>query len=117
MSDLSDELIAIDGAIIRFVAAMREKMHNKAFEGFRGWNNPENKILLRNLLQEHLSKDTQTAKQMVDIANFSMMLWYIEILENGTPTPPPSAADVFIHLRQEIGHYFDNIDSPNDLLG
>ncbi|KPL80241.1 hypothetical protein [Herpetosiphon geysericola] len=116
MSDLSTELIAIDAALIRFVAAMREKLHAKAVAGFRGWNNPENKILFRNLLQEHLSKDTQSAKQMADIANFALMLWWIEILEDGTPTPPPSIADVFIHLRHELGHHFDGIDTPDDLL-
>ena len=116
MSDLADELETIDATIITFAEAMREKMHSKAIAGVRGWNNPDNKIFLRNMLQEHLSKDTQTAKQMVDVANFAMMLWMIEILEGGTPADPPSIVAAFDHLRQEFGHYFDHINDADDLL-
>lgn len=117
MNDLADELETIDATIIAFATAMREKMHSKAIAGVRGWDNPDNKIFLRNMLHEHLGKDSQTAKQMVDVANFAMMLWLIEILEGGTPADPPSIVTTFDHLRQEFGHHFDHINSPDDLLG
>lgn len=82
--ELAHELDSIDKALEAFARSMREKMHIKAAKGWRGWNDPNNKVLIRNLLQEHVMKDIRTAKQMVDVANLAMMVWYIELIEDGT---------------------------------
>lgn len=80
--DFDYECAAINRAVDRFAAAMREKMIAKAREGFRGWNDPQNKAMLRAGLEEHLHKDRVTSKQMPDIGNYSMMLWLIEQIED-----------------------------------
>lgn len=90
--ELAHELAQIDKALDAFSRSMREKMHSKAIKGWRGWNNPDEKIYLRNTLQEHVSKDIRTAKQMVDVANIAMMIWFIELLEDTTLESDSSAS-------------------------
>lgn len=51
---------------------MREKLSTKRAEGYGGWNQPEECSVerLKEMLVEHLPKG-----DMIDIANFAMMIW------------------------------------------
>lgn len=56
----------------RFAAAMNDKLKKKRESGRGGWNDPTECPLseLRRMLRDHMEKG-----DMVDIANFSMMIW------------------------------------------
>lgn len=67
----------IENAITAFAESMKSKMLKKLNQGFTGWDNPANASFLRSSLTEHVHKDQTTMKQMVDVGNLAMMLWYI----------------------------------------
>ena len=56
----------------RFTVAMRRKLTQKRKEGRGGWNIPDACGIedLREMLEDHLQKG-----DLVDIANFAMMIW------------------------------------------
>lgn len=76
----------------RFSTAMLDKLAKKRGEGRGGWNRePEHEgcslELLRQMFRDHLEKG-----DMVDIANFAMMIWNRENPE-GKRLTQPSAPD------------------------
>jgi len=73
---LRRELANLDRAVDAFAAAMKAKLHRKAAEGWRGWDDPncldaiKGKLVLR-AVQVACGREGQEA----DIANFAMMVW------------------------------------------
>ena len=61
---------ADETGVDRFTEAMRRKLTKKRKEGRGGWNNDCRIELLLAMLHEHAIKG-----DMVDIANFAMMIW------------------------------------------
>ena len=61
-------------ASMEFYRACDVKLELKEKEGFTGWNNPENKKLLKGGFEEHICK-ALTQDNLVDIANYCMFLW------------------------------------------
>ena len=62
-----------DDAVDMFAAVMKAKLRRKRREGYHGWDDPETCTdeFLWERLRSHVEKGDP-----VDIANFSMMLWY-----------------------------------------
>lgn len=67
-----DSVEADNAGVMRFAEAMLLKLSDKRDEGRCGWNfSSECSMMeLRRMLAEHIEKG-----DMVDIANFSMMIW------------------------------------------
>ena len=53
---------------------MLSKLEQKRDEGYSGWNNDCTVAHLEGLLQRHIEKPWEP-RNLVDIANFCMMLW------------------------------------------
>ena len=66
---LDDEFADEDG-VDRLAFVMKLKLHAKRLQGYSGWNSQCSIERLRELFAEHLAKG-----DMVDIANFAMMIW------------------------------------------
>ena len=66
------ERIIDHNGVRNFANAMCEKLDRKRDEGKGGWNDPSQCSIddLRSMLIEHVDKG-----DMVDIANFAMMIW------------------------------------------
>ena len=64
------EFEADEMGVDRFTVAMRRKLTKKRKEGRGGWNNDCRIETLLAMLHEHAGKG-----DMVDIANFAMMVW------------------------------------------
>jgi hypothetical protein len=68
-----------DLAVDRFARAMRKKLTEKRIEGYSGWDYPYRFPISR--LKKRLAD--QVAKgNMVNIANFAMMIWNRERAKN-----------------------------------
>lgn len=61
-------------ARINFDYACYKKLEAKEKEGWTGWDNPDNKKLLKAKLMKHIIKPL-TQDNLVDIANFCNFLW------------------------------------------
>ena len=80
---------AIKGAVLLFRDQMEDRMFDKADGGFDGWNHafaPAWRITAR--LHEKAAKvlvlnDKVEAKELIDIANFCMMLYHSLPMEEG----------------------------------
>ncbi len=57
-----------------FHDAMLRKLIQKMFEGHTGWNKKENYHVIKANLIEHFGRGLE-GDNLVDIANFCMMLW------------------------------------------
>ena len=78
--DIEIGVVADEVGLTRFRFAMSDKLRRKRLAGRGGWNKPpyENGVIqggctvaqLRSMLFSHLEKG-----DMVDIANFAMMIW------------------------------------------
>lgn len=66
------ERIVDQCAVRDFAVAMNDKLEQKRAEGRGGWHDPKRCTIseLRKMLAEHVEKG-----DMVDIANFAMMIW------------------------------------------
>jgi hypothetical protein len=73
MSNDTFELHTDDIAVEVFAAAMKSKLARKRDEGRGGWDNPDVCTIgfLEKCLREHIQKG-----DMVDVANFAMMIWH-----------------------------------------
>ncbi len=60
-------------AVDLFSKAMKLKMLKKANQGWKGWDDKDFLPIAKERLKEHLEKG-----DMVDVANFAMMVWYLE---------------------------------------
>lgn len=69
----------------RFTRRMLEKLADKRAEGYCGWNEPGECSVdrLKEMLSEHLPKG-----DMVDVANFAMMIWNRQNPTGETPSRP-----------------------------
>lgn len=72
------ELAKINLTIARFAKAMFEKMEKKCAEGYSGWDKRENSLNIFGGFAEHCEEQltNPTTENLVDIANYCMMLWY-----------------------------------------
>ncbi len=72
-----DELAKLDGAVDDFACEMKTKLHRKALEGARGWDDPTFYTKLRIDLNAHADRLIRDEDpQEIDIANLAMMLWF-----------------------------------------
>ena len=74
ITQVSDNLTADRMGLRRLFDAMEEKLYAKHLEGRGGWHNDCGISYLEQLLSDHINKDW-TPSNLVDIANFCMMLW------------------------------------------
>lgn len=74
ITKVDDDASADAEGVRRFAIAMREKMTEKRLQGYAGWHNDCTVVHLEALLQEHIEK-TWDPRNLVDIANFCMMIW------------------------------------------
>jgi hypothetical protein len=79
---MSNEDERLSDMVTRFAAAMRSKLLRKRREGYRGWEDPTDSVvleILRDGLNEHVAKyNAGDSKQLIDIANYCAMLWNID---------------------------------------
>lgn len=82
------ERLVDDRALRHFAVAMSTKLDKKRQEGRSGWHDPAQCTIesLRELLRSHVEKG-----DMVDIANFAMMIWHRERVEGRTTLNPVAA--------------------------
>ena len=71
------EIAKLDAVVDDFARAMKTKLHRKALEGFRGWDDPA----MYHKLRFRLARLTRhwfawNDAQEIDIANLAMMLWF-----------------------------------------
>ena len=74
ITKIEDGLTADRVGLQRLFDAMEEKLYAKSLEGRGGWNNDCTMNELEQMLKEHIDKPW-TPRNLVDIANFCMMLW------------------------------------------
>jgi hypothetical protein len=72
ISEFETDVVACAVGIKRFSRAMREKLERKRKAGRAGWNRPQECSVaeLRSMMMEHVAKG-----DLVDVANFAMMIW------------------------------------------
>lgn len=73
--DKDIELKKLEQVVDNFSEEMKKKLRMKRYEGFHGWDKPNNKDLIKHELKKHIEKD---GEQYIDIANLSMMLWNLQ---------------------------------------
>ena len=89
-----DELKAMLSAVDELVAKMKKKLCDKARDGYSGGLDDSNRDVVAKKLMEHAERLTgyclhcktmdgehyheEEARQAIDVANFAMMLWFIE---------------------------------------
>jgi hypothetical protein len=79
MSDtLEQEKAKLSAHVDDFAEEMKAKLHAQADKGYQGWDNGYNKKHLHVLLGEHVTKQLLGEDQAVDIANFAMMLHFMQ---------------------------------------
>jgi hypothetical protein len=71
-------------AVDKFSQAMKDRLSEKAEEGFKGWNNkddvPTHELINRvvekvdNIIEQWITRRSISKKDIVDIGNFAMML-------------------------------------------
>jgi hypothetical protein len=71
---IEKEEVKINQAIYTFSLAMTDKMLLKLAEGYRGWDKSYNEDSIRTSLKLHIHKGLEAPNNLVDIANFCMML-------------------------------------------
>jgi len=74
--------------IAQFQLEMYYKLERKEAQGETGWDNAAWKDACRKCLQEHVDKAV-TREDWVDVANFSMFMWYLTVEENTLVTGEP----------------------------
>lgn len=75
-ADTKDEgILELFSAWERFSCAMWEKLLQKYKEGFRGWDEIDEKKLAL-MAHDHACKQFTNKGEEVDVANFMMFLWY-----------------------------------------
>lgn len=67
-------------AVVGFGNAMMRKLVEKSERGWCGWDDKRNRNKLQKKLIRHVEKGLDK-DNLVDIANFCMMLWMIELKE------------------------------------
>lgn len=67
----------IDSKVFSFSQEMKEKMFKKVEEGFYGWDSSVNISVLKRKLKHHIKKGYDK-KNLIDIANFCMMIYFLE---------------------------------------
>lgn len=105
---LDHEINLINDAVDRFAGAMKAKMHKKALQGFRGWNDPNHALQFRAMLIEHATKDLETASQMIDTANFCLMVWLADLMKAEAARPEVACP----HCHEDIAdRMFENVEN------
>jgi hypothetical protein len=76
--DITDDTIMDERAdelgVARLAKAMLAKLKEKRLEGYHGWNNDCTVEHLQQLFVSHIGKPW-TERNLIDMANFCMMLW------------------------------------------
>ena len=75
-----NEYEKLDAALYYFSNSMQTKLHKKYDQGRRGWSSRKCRdFILLELLRHANELHSGDASQIVDVANFAMMLWWQEI--------------------------------------
>lgn len=72
---VEQEVARLTDAVDEFAQAMKDKLVQKAREGWSGWDTPGAKDKIYHAMLAHGAGIPFAAGQEVDIANFAMMLW------------------------------------------
>lgn len=71
-----EEIQKLSAAVDAFATEMKARLHQKAVEGQRGWDNPASLDMLRDDL--YCAATTNPLGRTVDIANYAMFLWNLK---------------------------------------
>lgn len=67
----------LDKAVDKFAKLMKEKLHQKADQGYSGWDNPGNLQLFRTKMLGHAARlYSGDEAQAIDVANLAMMCMF-----------------------------------------
>ena len=72
-----EDLDDIELSVSKFVDLMRDRMFDKAAEGYIGWDEKDCQQYIKEQLQDHVDKG-----DFVDIANIAMMLYFLTLPES-----------------------------------
>lgn len=70
----TEETLKLRYAVDQFAHQMFLKLRDKEYEGYEGWDIPDDSDILLASLQDHMEKPL-TSDNLVDIANLCMMCW------------------------------------------
>lgn len=93
ITKIDNDEAADNEGVDRLAAAMKAKLKAKRLEGRGGWHNDCGIGRLREMLMEHIGKG-----DILDVANFAMMIWN---RENPNYSPPPAPLG---YVLVELGH-------------
>ena len=118
--ELAAEIHKLNLAVDWFAAAMKERLAQKAREGFTGWDEacPVQEIKNRiadKVLQIKTENRSPAARHATDIANLAMMIWFRQ--PHYTTTPPPDVAALTAErdrLRKALEDICGEGSSPRD---
>ena len=62
-----------------FAKEMKRKLHEKARQGYHGWNDPKFLPTIHAKLDAHVMRlDEGQYQQVVDVVNLAVFLWYLD---------------------------------------
>ena len=70
-----NETERLDAMVDRVASAMRQKLHGKLAQGYRGWGRKNVRGVLARKLREHVTRAAVDPEQWLDVANFAAMLY------------------------------------------
>ena len=74
---INQDKIKLAKAVDDFAQKMKEKLFSKVDQGYYGWHIKSNKTNITGGLDRHVKKQWSNGNQEIDIANFAMMLHFI----------------------------------------
>lgn len=94
------ELQALEAMVDAFAGEMKHRLLKKFLCGYRGWDDPQNRRMLREKFGEHIKHGDG---HYVDIANLAAMLWNMEQekpgkMEEKTVNPAPKMPVEFMAI-------------------
>lgn len=72
---VEQEIVRLNEAVDAFAVAMKNKLAQKAREGWSGWDSAESVEKIYTTMLAHAAGVPLAREQEVDIANLAMMLW------------------------------------------
>lgn len=79
-SEQGDELRRLSDLVDNFAKVMEVKLHTRARQGYRGWDDPKCKhIIIDKLVQNVRRLDKGDMSQTVEIANLAAFLWALDL--------------------------------------
>lgn len=76
---VEDETQALFDVVDSFASHMKAKLATEVKEGRSGWRDPANAEQIYNALLAHAAGVPFARGQEIDIANFAMVLWWMQV--------------------------------------